>query len=91
MADLFLGVPGSEYGECIIVEEYKGDWSLVQGRRGEDQVFKKWCFPQTKDRTPTEKALPWKILLGKDKAAAVAMLKGLIELINKVEDDDIPI
>jgi len=70
-------IPGSQYGECIVIDEYNGQISLVLGNVGKDgKIFKKWCFPEYK-KEPREKSVPWKIPLG-DKTTAEKTLSWLL-------------
>ena len=71
----YVEIEDSDYNEIIIIEEYKGQISLVLGNLGRDgTAYKKWAFPQTKDKQPAAKALPLKIPLGKDAVKTVEML-----------------
>ena len=69
--------PDDKYGSGIMLEEYNDRISLVlaQKSQGEGTVYKKWCYPQGKDRGPIEKAIPWKIQIGRDRIEAVEMLR----------------
>ena len=70
--------PDSDYGDGIILDEYKGVYSLILGKRGQqDVIYDKWIFPQGRDQKPIDKSLPWKIKLGK-KEEAVKVLKFFI-------------
>ena len=75
--EIFFEYEDSKYGEGIMVEEYNDRISLVlaQQGKGDGTVYKKWCYPQGKDRAPLEKAIPWKIYLGPDRKKAVEMLR----------------
>jgi len=76
MEDKFFEIPDSKYSEGIILEEYQGSWSLVSGRTGTDgKNYKKWGFPQGKDKEAIGKAIPWKIYLGPSRKAAIDMLR----------------
>lgn len=71
----YVEIEGSDYNEIIIIEEYKGQISLVLGNLGRDgSVYKKWAFPQTKEKKPMGKALPLKIPLGENAVKTVEML-----------------
>ena len=77
MKEIFFEIPGSKYGEGIMLEEYNDRISLVLAQKGKGNgtTYKKWCFPQTKDREPAEKAIPWKIQIGRDRQEAVETLR----------------
>jgi len=55
----------SKHGQGIILEEYKGVFSLVRGFKSKQsgKLIKRWGYPQ-KDKNPIETAIPWKIELG---------------------------
>ena len=59
------------------MEEYNDRISLVLAQKGqaEGTVWKKWVFPQGKDRQPNEKAIPHKIYLGHNRQSAIDMLR----------------
>ena len=75
-------VPGDEYGGTVVLDEYNGEYSLVAANEGKDgKVWKRWAFPQTKDKKPRDKALPVKVSLGRDQRRAVGVLKAIIAAI----------
>lgn len=98
--DTIIEVPGSEYGEVVIIEEYNGKYSLCSGKETKDgKVYKNWAFPQDKDKNPREKAVPVKITLGNETGAkeviyqiakAFGVASADSEPKNKAEDEDIP-
>ena len=75
--EVFFEYPNDQYNQGIIVEEFNDRISLVlaQKPKGNGTIYKKWCFPQTKDRQPTEKPIPWKIFIGHDRQSAIEMLR----------------
>lgn len=76
MPDLFIEIPDSKYGDGVILEEYQGKWSLVSAQVGKDgKNYKRWTFPQGRDRQPTEKPIPLKITLGDLETAADVLAK----------------
>ena len=80
----------SEYREGIIVDEYNGEWSICLAQEGRDDKvpYKKWCFPQNKDRKPIAKAVPWKIALGQSKEEALENLRVLADTIRNFPNDE---
>jgi hypothetical protein len=53
-----------QYGNGIILEFYRDSYSLVRGYELQDGTQRKrWGFPE-KDKSPAEKAIPWKLELG---------------------------
>ncbi len=69
-----------QYGNGIMLEEYNGVYSLVRAAKSQNggTVWKKWGFPQDKDRKPIEKGIPWKIELG-DAIQAPKVLEYFLE------------
>lgn len=63
--EITIPLPGSNYGEVIIIEKYNDQYGLVLGSSGKNggTVYKKWCYPQFK-KEAAEKAVPWKLPLG---------------------------
>lgn len=82
---IYVEVPGNQYGECIILDNYKGVWSLVAGRKVKDpnsehvgKVFKEWAFPQKHhggEYVPHDTAVPVKIVLGPGKEQALQTMR----------------
>jgi len=71
------------YNEGILVDIYKNEYSLCLAEEGKDgKIYKKWMFPQVKDRQPGEKSIPWKITLGV-RQQAIQRLEQLIMMIEK--------
>ena len=84
----FKEYPNDEYGSGIELDEYNGEFSLVNARKGTDgKVWKEWCYPQ-RDKKPVEKSLPWKVKLGTTKAEAVDTLRYFISLLGGNDDAD---
>lgn len=53
------------YHTGITIDEYNGVISLCAANRDKDgKVWKRWAFPQGKDRQPLDKAVPVSIRLG---------------------------
>jgi hypothetical protein len=58
-----------QWGTGIFLEFYRDSYSFVRGYELQDGTQRKrWGFPE-KDKSPAEKALPWKIELGNAKEA----------------------
>ncbi|MFH2022511.1 MAG: hypothetical protein ABIJ33_04545 [Patescibacteria group bacterium] len=100
--EITIEIPGSAYGEIIIIEKYHDQYGLVLGKKGDkgSTVFKKWCFPEWK-KEPGKKAVPWKIPLGNvtDTIEVIKQIAGAFGLTvstpkigsqNQQLDDDIP-
>lgn len=80
MTELFVPLEDSQYGDGVALDEYNGEISLVMARQGSDEkIYLKWGFPQSKDRTPIDKSIPWKVKIGDDKAEAVKILRRVID------------
>jgi len=93
----FIRDESSEYNEGIMLDEYQGVLSLVAAQEGKDgKIYKRWTHPSTKDRTPSEKAIPWKITLGEPRVALdklktlVAMIEAELGLPPSDEESDLP-
>jgi len=72
----FIALKDSKYNEGVQLEEYNGSFSMVTAQEGKDgTVYLKWGFPQSKDRKPIEKSIPWKVTIGGSKEEAIEMLK----------------
>jgi hypothetical protein len=74
-----INVEGSEYKDAVILDEYKGVYTLMAGTQGDTKTFWKMAFYKTKNGQ-TEKALPIKVTLGGAKAA-VMMLRAFADMI----------
>lgn len=76
---IFYANENSQYGEGIVLDEYKGSFSLVSARKKNDEVYLEWCYPQARDgsRKPIEKSLPWQVTLG-DREAAIKTLRAVL-------------
>jgi hypothetical protein len=95
-----------QYRSGVCLNEYNGEISICSAHQGnDDTVYLDWIYPQTKDRKPSEKTLPWKITLGEPKTAAkyLRYLAGMLEAKDKkdkpeekgsdnpvVKKDDVP-
>ena len=90
--EVTIPIPHSNYNECIIIEKYGDQYSLVSGvlsQKADGTVFKKWGFPQDKDKKPREKAIPWKITLG-NRNDAIEIIKSIaLEFGLQLAKDDI--
>ena len=72
--EIFYEYEGTTYGDGILLDEYKNEFSLVAAKRKDGKTFMEWVYPQKRDgsRAPQEKSLPWKIKLGpRDEAIKV--------------------
>ena len=82
-----IRIPGSQYREAIILDEFNSEYSLISARVNNDnEVFPKWAFPQTKDRTAGKKAIPVKVSLGDRKENAIKFLRQLADSLEKGEE-----
>ena len=91
----FIALKDNDYGEGVLLNEYKGSFSLVTARKKKDEVYMEWCFPQKRDgsKEPMDKSLPWKVTIGGSKEEAIETLKTLMYSLAGQEyppkDDDI--
>jgi len=94
-SEVFYPYQNDEYNRGIVLEDYNDELNLVAGvKTSNGNVYKRWGFPQKKDKTASKKAIPWKIRLGSPREA-VAALKYLLSQIETQgsepsEPDDIP-
>lgn len=87
----YFRMMNEKYGSGIGIEEYNGKFSLVSARKGSDgNYYSDWAFPQDKDRKPREKAIPVKVPLGDSRDEAIATLRHFCDLVNGVDEGDIP-
>ena len=88
--EFFYPYPNDDWNQGVSMQEYNGVLSLVAGgKSAEGGVYMKWCFPQKKDKSPTEKAIPMKVTLGNDREA-VAMLKYFLSQLTNGDSPLIP-
>lgn len=88
--EIFLPDPESDWNEGVLLEEYKGVFSLISAGKSQNSdgvVYKKWVFPQKKDKTPTDKAIPMKVRLG-SKRQAVKSLQYFLEQLTDIQAED---
>ena len=78
--DIFYEYESSQYGDGVLLNEYRNEYSLVAAKRKEGEIYMEWVFPQKRDgsKEPIDKSLPWKIKLG-TRAEAVKVLKFFLE------------
>ncbi len=68
----------------IKVSEYKGVFSLTGCRLYQDKLYENWGRLELgKDKTVSEKAQPFKCVLGDTKTAEVSLLAALKEITGK--------
>jgi hypothetical protein len=79
--DKFYKIPESKYNDGIFLEEFKGNVQLIAGQAGKEGIYyKRWSFPQAKDRKPGDKAIPVSVNLGPRHTAIEIIEKILAEL-----------
>ena len=76
----FYEYESSQYGDGVLLDEYRQEFSLVAAKRKDDEIYMEWVFPQKRDgsKQPIDKSLPWKIKLG-PRAEAIKVLKYFLE------------
>ena len=91
--EIFYEYDSTTYGDGILLNEYRNEFSLVAAKSKDGEIYMEWVFPQKRDgsKEPIKKSLPWKIKLG-PKTEAIKVLKFFLE---KLEgdtsfSDDIP-
>jgi hypothetical protein len=74
----FYKIESSKYNEGVFFTEYNGTYQLIVGQAGKDGVnYRKWVFPQMKDRSPGTKGIPMGVNIG-FRDEAIAMLKKML-------------
>ena len=83
--EIFYEYESNQYGDGIVLNEYRNEFSFVAAKRKEGKTHMEWMFPQKKDgsKEPIDKSLPWKIKLGR-KDEAIKVLRFFLE---KLEND----
>jgi len=83
--EIFYEYDSTTYGDGILLNEYRNEFSLVAAKSKDGEIYMEWVFPQKRDgsKKPIEKSLPWKIKLG-PKTEAIKVLKFFLE---KLEGD----
>ncbi len=72
--EIFYEYQPNAYGDGILLDEYRNEFSLVAAKRKDGKTYMEWVFPQKRDgsKEPIDKSLPWKIKLGpRDEAVKV--------------------
>ena len=75
--EIFLRADGSEYGDGVILDKYGDRYSLIAAQESKSAVgtvYKRWAFPQGRDKKPLEKAVPMGVRLG-NRTQAIQILK----------------
>ena len=80
----------SRYASGIQLDEYNGKYSLVdaymgQDKAGDEKVWQKWGFRQTKEKKAADKSMPWRIDLG-TREEAIDILRQLLVMLG----DELP-
>ena len=83
--EIFYEYDSTTYGDGILLNEYRNEFSLVAAKSKDGEIYMEWVFPQKRDgsKEPINKSLPWKIKLG-PKTEAIKVLKFFLE---KLEGD----
>ena len=83
--DIFYEYGDSQFGDGVVLNEYRNEFSLVAAKQKDGKTFMEWMFPQKKDgsKQPIDKSLPWKIKLG-SREEAIRLLRFFLE---KLEED----
>jgi hypothetical protein len=89
--EIFLKDKNSKYGDGVLLEEFKENYSLYAAQESKDgPVYKRWCRMRTGKDKYTDKDIPVQIRLG-NQTEAIEKLKYFLEQLNApVEGEDIP-
>ena len=88
---VFYKIESSQYGEGILLEKYGENFGIYAAQESKDPdgtVYKKWAFPQNKDKKPIDKSIPMGVKLG-NQNEAIETLKYFLEQLN-VPEEEIP-
>lgn len=92
--EIFYEYQPGAYGDGILLDEYRNEFSLVAAKRKDGKTYMEWVFPQKKDgsKQPIDKSLPWKIKLGPKDEAIKALRFFLAKLEGgRSDSDDMPV
>jgi len=79
--EVFYKIESSQYNEGFFLQEYKENFFLVAGGESREGTnYKKWAYPQTKDRKPNGTAIPVSVKLGRRPEAIEKLQSVLKEL-----------
>ncbi len=83
--EIFYEYESTQYGDGIVLNEYRNEFSLVAAKRKDGEIYMEWVFPQKRDgsKQPIDKSLPWKIKLGRRDEA----IKVLRFFLKKLENE----
>ena len=71
-------------GHCL--DQYNDEISICAAQQGKDgKVYLKWIYPQTKDKKPSEKTLPWKVNFG-SVSQAIEALESYLNVLKTMRD-----
>lgn len=75
-------IESSEYGDGVVIQDYNGVFSIQSATLKGDNIYKRWVFPQDKDRCPLSKAIPMQVKLG-TRQEAVDILEFFLDKLKK--------
>ena len=79
--EIVFKIESSEYNEIVFLQEYKDNFYIVAGGESREGTnYKKWAYPQTKDREPGNKAIPVSVKIGRRHEAVKILEDALNEL-----------
>jgi len=79
-------ITDDRYDSGCGLQEYRGDYSLCEAKKGDSKTFLKWVFPQkydkdTKENYPGDKAFPMSIKVGSSKEEAIETLRRWLDIL----------
>lgn len=89
--ELFFRTELSKYGDGVMLNKYGDTYSIVAGQESQNggTVYKRWAFPQGKDKKPLEKAVPMGVRLG-SRTQAIGILRAMLAALDKPMNDPVP-
>ena len=87
--EVFFKLESSDWNDGILLNKYGDQYSLLAAQEGkEGNAWKRWVFPQNKDREPLDKAIPMGVKLGRKDEAIELIEKIYAELTGKDPEPD---
>jgi hypothetical protein len=88
--ELFFRVEDSKYGDGVMLDKYGDRYSLVAAQESQNggTIYKRWAFPQDKEKKPREKAVPMGVNLG-NRIQAIGILRAALAALDKPVNDPV--
>lgn len=89
--ELFFRIEGGDYGDGAMLNKYGDNYSIIAAQESQTggTVYKRWAFPQDKDKKPRPKAIPMGVKLG-NRTQAIGILRAMLAALDKPANDRVP-